>query len=84
MRNEMEGLNYFDMQREAFADNGTVVLFEESEQIEVRTEKQTVRFLLVSGKPLREPVAWSDPIGMNTQEELRLAFEEYENGTFLK
>jgi len=43
-----------------------------------------VRFLLVSGKPLREPVAWYGPIVMNTQAELRQAFEELERGTFLR
>jgi len=42
------------------------------------------RLLLVSGRPLREPVAWRGPIVMNTQAELRLAFEEYEKGTFIK
>jgi redox-sensitive bicupin YhaK (pirin superfamily) len=43
-----------------------------------------VRFLLVSGRPIGEPVAWYGPIVMNTQEELRIAFEEYERGTFVK
>jgi redox-sensitive bicupin YhaK (pirin superfamily) len=43
-----------------------------------------VRFLLVSGRPLGEPVAWYGPIVMNTQDELRRAFEELEAGTFLK
>jgi redox-sensitive bicupin YhaK (pirin superfamily) len=43
-----------------------------------------VRFLLVSGRPLEEPVAWYGPIVMNTQDELRRAFEELEAGTFLK
>jgi redox-sensitive bicupin YhaK (pirin superfamily) len=43
-----------------------------------------VHFLLVSGKPIGEPVAWYGPIVMNTQEELRIAFEEYEKGTFIK
>jgi len=43
-----------------------------------------VRFLLVLGKPIREPVAWYGPIVMNTQEELRIALEEYQRGTFLK
>jgi hypothetical protein len=50
----------------------------------VTTEDSSVRFLLVSGKPLGEPVAWYGPIVMNTQEELRTAFEEYQNGTFIK
>jgi hypothetical protein len=81
---EMEGVNYFDMQSEPYASNGTVVLFEEGDYIEAGTEDEAVRFLLISGKPIREPVAWYGPIVMNTQEELRLAFEEYENGTFLK
>ena len=45
--------------------------------------EQGVRFLLVSGKPLREPVAWRGPIVMNTQEELRVAFRELREGTFI-
>ena len=48
------------------------------------SEKNGARFLLVSGRPLGEPVAWYGPIVMNTQDELRLAFEEYQNGTFIK
>ncbi|OQY12985.1 MAG: hypothetical protein B6I30_03685 [Desulfobacteraceae bacterium 4572_187] len=47
-------------------------------------EKHEVRFLLISGKPIGEPVAWYGPIVMNTQEELRIAFEEYKQGTFIK
>jgi quercetin 2,3-dioxygenase len=43
-----------------------------------------IRFLLVSGKPLQEPVAWYGPIVMNTQKQLQTAFEELERGTFLK
>jgi quercetin 2,3-dioxygenase len=43
-----------------------------------------IRFLLVSGKPLEEPVAWYGPIVMNTQEQLRDAFRDLEKGTFLK
>jgi quercetin 2,3-dioxygenase len=50
----------------------------------VSTESDPVRFLLISGRPIGEPVAWYGPIVMNTQEELRIAFEEYSNGTFLK
>ena len=45
---------------------------------------QGTRFLLASGKPLEEPIAWGGPIVMNTQQELELAFEEYEQGTFIK
>ncbi|NTU87358.1 MAG: pirin family protein, partial [Chlorobiaceae bacterium] len=43
-----------------------------------------LRMLLISGNPLNEPVAWHGPIVMNTREELRLAFEEFQNGTFIK
>jgi redox-sensitive bicupin YhaK (pirin superfamily) len=81
---EAEGENYFDIQRAPFVGNGTIVLFEDGEEIVAFTEKQKVRFLLISGKPLGEPVAWYGPIVMNTQEELKTAFEEYEQGTFIK
>lgn len=81
---EIEGLNYFDMQTDPLLGNETLVLFEDGEHVYVNTEDQTVRFLLISGKPIREPVAWYGPIVMNTQEELRIAFEEYGNGTFIK
>jgi redox-sensitive bicupin YhaK (pirin superfamily) len=50
----------------------------------ISTEEKPVRFLLISGKPIGEPVAWYGPIVMNTQEELRIAFEEYQNETFIK
>ena len=43
-----------------------------------------MRFLLISGKPLGEPIAWYGPIVMNTQEELRVAFDELDAGTFIK
>ncbi|KPK01843.1 MAG: pirin, partial [Nitrospira bacterium SG8_35_4] len=62
----------------------TLVLFKDGDHIVVSTEEYSVRFLLISGKPLHEPVAWHGPIVMNTQEELRVAFEEYEKGTFIK
>jgi redox-sensitive bicupin YhaK (pirin superfamily) len=81
---EMEGENYFDLQRNPFVANGSMVLFDDGEQISVSTEEESVRFLLMSGKPLGEPVAWYGPIVMNTQEELRIAFEEYRNGTFIR
>ena len=81
---EMEGVNYFDMQRDPFVRNGTLVLFEDGDQVTVSTEKEAVRFLLISGKPIDEPVAWYGPIVMNTEEELRIAFEEYRTGAFIK
>jgi redox-sensitive bicupin YhaK (pirin superfamily) len=81
---EVAGENYFDIKRDAFAGNGNLVLFDKGDEIVAITEKEPVRFLLISGKPIKEPVAWYGPIVMNTQEELRLAFEEYNNGTFIK
>jgi redox-sensitive bicupin YhaK (pirin superfamily) len=50
----------------------------------VQAGEQGIRFLLCSGKPLQEPVAWYGPIVMNSQEQLRQAFAELEAGTFLK
>jgi redox-sensitive bicupin YhaK (pirin superfamily) len=81
---EMEGANYFDIQRDPFVANGTLVLFDDGDQIVAITEDESVRFLLISGKPLGEPVAWYGPIVMNTRDELRIAFEEYQKGTFIK
>ena len=81
---EAEGENYFDMKRDRLIGDGHLVLFGEGEAVTVAAEAEPVRFLLVSGKPIGEPVAWDGPIVMNTQEELRIAFEELENGTFIK
>jgi redox-sensitive bicupin YhaK (pirin superfamily) len=82
---EVIGVNYFDLKRECLLSQGNLVLYEQAgNQIMVITEDHPVRFLLISGKPLGEPVAWYGPIVMNTQEELRIAFEEYQNGTFIK
>ncbi len=81
---EVIGANYFDLKRSCLCGNETMVLYGDGEEVEVVAEKDGVRFLLVSGKPLGEPVAWYGPIVMNTQEELRVAFEEYQNGTFIR
>ena len=62
----------------------TLVLFEQGDELRVSAGKGGIRFLLVSGKPLGEPVAWRGPIVMNTQAELDLAFREYREGTFIK
>jgi hypothetical protein len=60
------------------------VLFDQGDELSVQAGEEGIRFLLVSGKPLEEPVAWYGPIVMNTQEQLRQAFDELERGTFLK
>ena len=78
------GERYFDMERPCVCGNGTVVLYGPDDTVAVSTEERPVRFLLVSGRPLGEPVAWYGPIVMNTQAELRVAFREYERGTFVK
>jgi len=66
------------------AEDRCLVLFNGGDEVTVQAGTQGIRFLLVSGKPLREPVAWNGPIVMNTQSELRQAFRELEEGTFLK
>jgi redox-sensitive bicupin YhaK (pirin superfamily) len=81
---EVEGTNYFDFKRECFMSPETLILFDEGDEVVISTEEKPVRFLLISGKPIGEPVAWYGPIVMNTQEELRIAFEEYQNETFIK
>lgn len=63
---------------------GTVCLYADGDHVTVTTGGEHVRFLLISGNPIREPVAWYGPIVMNTDEELQKAFEEYQNGTFIK
>jgi len=79
------GDNYFDMSSPCPCHDGSLVLYKkEGNQITVSTDKNSVRFLLVTGKPLKEPIAWYGPIVMNTHEELRKAFQDFEDGTFIK
>lgn len=81
---QIEGANYFDFGRDCLVGHESLVMFGDGDQLVFTTTDLPVRFLLVSGKPIREPVAWYGPIVMNTQDELRVAFEEYQNGTFIK
>ena len=81
---EVVGDNYFDMKRKCACGAESLILYEDGDEVVITTEERPVRFLLVSGQPIGEPVAWYGPIVMNTQEELRIAFEEYEKGTFIK
>ena len=64
--------------------NRTLVRFGTGDEIVVTAGPDGVRFLLVSGQPIQEPVAWHGPIVMNTREELRQAFQELNNGTFIR
>jgi redox-sensitive bicupin YhaK (pirin superfamily) len=66
------------------AGNGTGILFGDGDAVFVEAHGQGARFLLLSGKPLKEPIAWYGPIVMNTEEELENAFREYEEGTFVQ
>jgi redox-sensitive bicupin YhaK (pirin superfamily) len=66
------------------AGNRSLVLFDSGENLAVQAGEEGIRFLLVSGKPLQEPVAWHGPIVMNTQAQLQQAFTELRDGTFLK
>jgi redox-sensitive bicupin YhaK (pirin superfamily) len=79
-----EGSGWSDVQLSDEADNRSLILFDRGDEVSVQAGDDGIRFLLVSGKPLREPVAWHGPIVMNSQDELQQAFDELQKGTFLK
>jgi redox-sensitive bicupin YhaK (pirin superfamily) len=79
-----EGVGWADVTPPSQAEDRSLVLFDRGDEVTVQSGDEGMRFLLVSGKPLEEPVAWYGPIVMNTQEELREAFRELETGKFLK
>ncbi|MDH3366744.1 MAG: pirin family protein [Gemmatimonadota bacterium] len=64
--------------------NRSLVLFDRGDEVTVLAGEEGIRFLLVSGKPIEEPVAWYGPIVMNTNDELRTAWAELQDGTFIK
>jgi quercetin 2,3-dioxygenase len=64
--------------------NRSLILFDRGDEVTVRAGEAGIRFLLVSGKPIEEPVAWYGPIVMNTEDELRQAMAEMRAGTFIK
>jgi hypothetical protein len=66
------------------AGDRTLVLFDRGDEVAVQAGPSGIRFLLVSGKPIEEPVAWYGPIVMNTEEELRRAYAELRDGTFIR
>jgi len=67
-----------------WSGNRSLILFDNGDEVTVQAGDHGIRFLLVSGKPLKEPVAWGGPIVMNTQQELQQAFSELRSGTFIK
>lgn len=79
-----EGVGWSDKNPPSEADNRSLVLFDRGDEVTVQAGDDGIRFLLVSGRPLQEPVAWYGPIVMNTQQQLREAFDEIEKGTFLR
>jgi redox-sensitive bicupin YhaK (pirin superfamily) len=64
--------------------NRSLVLFDSGDEVTVQAGDEGIRFLLVSGKPIKEPVAWYGPVVMNTEVELQQAFSELRNGTFIR
>ena len=79
-----EGLGWLDTAPPQAAENRCLILFDRGDEVVVQAGDEGIRFLLVSGKPLKEPVAWYGPIVMNTQEQLQQAYEQLQEGTFLK
>jgi redox-sensitive bicupin YhaK (pirin superfamily) len=66
------------------ARDRSLIVFDRGDEVTVQAGEEGIRFLLVSGKPLGEPVAWHGPIVMNTKAELQQAFQEFRDGTFIK
>ena len=65
-------------------EDRSLVIFDAGDEIQLQAGDHGLRFLLVSGMPLREPVAWHGPIVMNTRQELRQAMKDLQNGTFIQ
>jgi len=82
---EMVGSGWLDVDRDCVCGPETTVLYRrDGREVKIVALDRPLRFVLITGKPLGEPVAWYGPIVMNTQEELRAAFDEYAKGTFIK
>jgi hypothetical protein len=79
-----EPIAWLDTAPPAQVENRSLVVFDRGDEVVVQAGDDGIRFLLVSGKPLEEPVAWYGPIVMNTQAQLQEAFSELSEGTFLK
>ena len=83
MRVEKE-LNGEELNIRDLSGNRTLIRFDKGDHISVFSGQDGVRFLLISGTPIQEPVAWHGPIVMNTRAELEKAFSDLRNGTFIK
>lgn len=80
----LQGEGYFGSVNDEFISEKHAILFNEGDDFIVKASNKSIRFLLLSGKPLKEPIAWGGPIVMNTQEELNLAFKELNEDKFIK
>jgi len=80
----IEGAAHFDEARSRAVPDRHLVLLDDGDEVILSASDTPARLLFIAGKPLGEPVAWRGPIVMNTEQELRTAFEEYRNGTFIK
>ena len=80
----VEGAGYFDTEAQTLIDQRKAVLMNKGEEFFAQATEKGLRFLLFSGQPIEEPIAWGGPIVMNTHQELQQAFQEIENGTFIK
>ncbi len=80
----VEGVAYFDKRGKDASSRELVIYSREGEDIIIETRDKPVRFLLITGRPIREPIAWYGPIVMNTWDEVYQAFNELERGTFIK
>ncbi|MDD1778147.1 MAG: pirin family protein [Candidatus Helarchaeota archaeon] len=80
----IEGQGYFDSDKKKLLGAESILLFNDGDAVQIITEDNPVRALIISGKPLNEPIAWSGPVVMNTWEEIQVAFAEYREGTFIK
>ena len=79
-----EGEGYFDESEDRLIGVDHLVLFQDGNKVTVKSKDTQLRFLLVSGNPIQEPIAWYGPIVMNTQDEIETAFQEYREGSFIK
>ena len=80
----IEGAGFCNKKDNRVLQNRDLILFGEGDEVRMESSENGMRLLFFSGKPIHEPVAWRGPIVMNTQEELRLAFREFQEGTFIK
>lgn len=78
------GSGFFGLDAPTKAPSHRAILFTEGEEVAVTAGPQGIRFMLFAGRPLHEPIAWGGPIVMNTREELRQAFAQIDDGTFIQ